>query len=101
MMLPSIPSIRSHELSRFEHSPNNSNNPTSEPKKAKTEDRTFEMYKLVKNMPVIVRVPHSDAFNLHVSSDIDLESAALDSSWFVNVVVTFVDRNGTVIYHEV
>nr|VZI33474.1 unnamed protein product [Spirometra erinaceieuropaei] len=66
----------------------------------KPEEGTPEIFKLVKNMPVLVRNAASNYLRLLVPPDVDLATVPSDRSWFSDVVLTFMDRNGSVIFHE-
>lgn len=59
-----------------------------------------EMARLIKQMPKLLCDSNGHVFRLSVPTDVDMASACLDPSWFVNIIVTIMDRNGTVIYHE-
>ncbi|KAM7538358.1 hypothetical protein Aperf_G00000079741 [Anoplocephala perfoliata] len=93
-----VPCLRSHDLSRFQ--------PTSKGDEVSSNE---EILRLLQQMPSLLRLCEDDpsggsgklTFRLVIPSDVDPTSAnQLESSWFVNIVVTVTDRNGCVIYHE-
>ncbi len=117
MTVPSTPCIRSHELSRYELSTNGSSAGSGHHHGSRfhhgvcvaqaADQGTSEIYKLVRQMPQLMlngsgggllrlAAPRAGGSQDHF----DLIASTLDPSWFVNVVVTLVDRNGTVIFHE-
>uniref|UniRef100_A0A5K3FN40 DUF667 domain-containing protein n=1 Tax=Mesocestoides corti TaxID=53468 RepID=A0A5K3FN40_MESCO len=96
----STPCLRSHDLSRFIQPKVGLGGSSAVDKSLVTADG--EIFRLVQQLPTLCRedADCGSAFRLIVPSDVDLNSACLDPSWFVNIVVTLTDRNGSVIYHE-
>ena len=89
-----MPCLRSHDLSRF---------PPSKSKGLGQVPVDEEILRLVQQMPTLLCPSEKGEgeWSLKVPLDIDPSSAAaLEASWFVNIVVTITDRNGCVIYHE-
>ena len=89
-----MPCLRSHDLSRF---------PSSKSKGSIQAPVDEEILRLIHHMPSFLCPSEmgEGEWGLKVPLDIDPSSATiLESSWFVNIVVTVTDRNGCVMYHE-
>uniref|UniRef100_A0A0X3PSZ7 Uncharacterized protein n=1 Tax=Schistocephalus solidus TaxID=70667 RepID=A0A0X3PSZ7_SCHSO len=100
--VPSVPCIRSHDLTFFERSTCKGLSVSSPVRDClvKSEEGTPDIEKLVKNMPVLLRDATSNYLRLLAPPDVDLTTVPTDCSWFSDVVLTFMDRNGSVIFHE-